>query len=283
MPYSAAIDRQNPTCFMFIIDQSGSMGDPLGGGESSKKKADSVADAINNLLRELAIRCAMAEGVRDYFHIGVIGYGASTGSAFSGPLRGKEIVPISEVAENPARVDQRTKKVEDGAGGLVNESVKFPVWFEPVANNGTPMCKAFSVATSIIRGFVSAHPNCFPPIIIHLTDGESTDGDPTSVMHELTSISSSDGNVLLFNCHISSAPVPPITFPQSPSGLPDMYARMLFDNSSELTPKMLEVAKNFSFDLSPGSKGFVFNADAVLIIQVLDIGTRHVVSADSNR
>ena len=62
-----------------------------------------------------------------------------------------------------------------------------------------------------------------------------------------------------------------------------MYAKMLFDNSSELTPKMIEVARNFSFDLLPGSKGFVFNADAVLIIQVLDIGTRHVATDDMNR
>lgn len=283
MTYSAAIDRQNPTCFMFIVDQSGSMGDALGGGESGKKKADSVADAINNLLRELTIRCAMAEGIRDYFHIGAIGYGTTVGPAFSGFLQGKDIVPISQVAENPARLEQRTRKVEDGAGGLVSESIKFPVWFEPVANNGTPMCKAFSMAGNIIRDFVSKYPNCFPPIVIHFTDGESTDGDPTNAMHELTAINTSDGSVLLFNCHISSAPVAPIAFPQTNSGLPDIYAKMLFDNASDLTPKMLEVAKNFSFDLSPGSKCFVFNADAVLIIQVLDIGTRHVVSGDANR
>ena len=283
MTYSSAIDRQNPTCFLFVLDQSGSMGDPLGGASAGKKKADSVADAINNLLRNLSIRCARAEGIRDYFHIGAIGYGASVGPAFSGSLIGKEIVPISQVAEYPARIEDRTRKVDDGAGGLVDESVKFPVWFEAVANNGTPMCSAFSKAINIVKGFVSTYPNCFPPIVIHFTDGESTDGDPTNVMRELTSISSTDGNVLLFNCHISSASVPSIAFPNSNSTLPDMYAKMLFDNSSELTPKIIEVARNFSFDLLPGSKGFVFNADAVLIIQVLDIGTRHVATDDMNR
>lgn len=283
MTYSAAIDRQNPTCFVFIVDQSGSMGDSLDGSESAKKKADSVADAINNLLRELTVRCAKAEGVRDYFHISAIGYGATVGPAFSGPLSGKEIVPISQVAENPARVDQRTRQVENGVGGLVNENIKFPVWFEPVANNGTPMCKAFKMATSVVQSFVSKYPNSFPPIVIHLTDGESTDGDPTGAMRELTSISTSDGNVLLFNCHISSSTANQIKFPQSSIGLPDMYARMLFDNSSELTPKMIESAKNFSFDLPLGSKCFVFNADSVLIIQVLEIGTRSVVSAEFDR
>lgn len=283
MAYTAEISRQNPTCFMFVIDQSGSMADPFGGSESKKKKADGVADAINNLLRELTIRCARDEGVRDWFHVGVIGYGANVGSALSGSLSGRELVPISQIAENPAKVEQRIKKVEDGTGGLVDETVKFPVWFEPVANGGTPMRQAFSIAAKVIQGFVSAHPSCFPPIVIHLTDGESTDGDPTDMMRSLTSISSSDGGVLLFNCHISSSAATPIAFPNSPAGLPDMYSRMLFENSSELTSHMIEAAKNYGFELSPGSKGFVFNADLVLLIQVLDVGTRPSVSSEGLR
>ncbi len=274
MAYSAEISRQNPSCFMFLIDQSGSMSDPFAAGDSKKRKADGVADALNNLLRELTIRCAKDEGIRNYFHIGVIGYGATVGPGFSGPLRGKELALISEVAENPARVDQRTKKIEDGTGGLVDETVRFPVWFEPVSNGGTPMCQAFGVATKIIQGFLAAHPGCFPPVVIHFTDGESTDGDPSNAMHELTSLSSLDGNVLLFNCHISSTAGTPIAFPFSPDGLPDQYARLLFDAASELTPYMREMARKYGFDLPLGSKGFTFNADLVLVIQALDIGTR---------
>ncbi len=53
MPYTAEISRNNPSCFIFLIDQSGSMSDPFGGGESTKKKADAVADVINRLLQNL--------------------------------------------------------------------------------------------------------------------------------------------------------------------------------------------------------------------------------------
>jgi hypothetical protein len=67
MAYSAEISRKNPTCFLFLIDQSGSMADPFGTGESKKRKADGVADAINNLLRELGIRCAKDEGIREFW------------------------------------------------------------------------------------------------------------------------------------------------------------------------------------------------------------------------
>ena len=52
MPYTAEISRVNPTCFLFLIDQSGSMAERFG-GEAGKTKAEGVADAINRLLQTL--------------------------------------------------------------------------------------------------------------------------------------------------------------------------------------------------------------------------------------
>ncbi|MBS2966891.1 hypothetical protein KGA66_27910, partial [Actinocrinis puniceicyclus] len=82
MAYSIEISRANPTCFVFLLDQSTSMEDAMTGGEISKRKADVVADALNRLLFELSLKCAKEEGVRDYFHVAVLGYGARVGSAF---------------------------------------------------------------------------------------------------------------------------------------------------------------------------------------------------------
>jgi hypothetical protein len=73
MPYSAEISRSNPTCFLFLIDQSGSMADAVP-NQANRRKADAVADAINRLLQNLVIRCAKEEGVRDYFYAGLIGF-----------------------------------------------------------------------------------------------------------------------------------------------------------------------------------------------------------------
>ena len=146
MSYTAGISRTNPSCFLFLIDQSGSMADKFGAGESSKSKADAVADAINNLLRNLTIKCAKGEGIRDYYEVGVIGYGSSVGSAFKGELAGQGFVPISQVANNPFRVEERIKKIDDGAGGLVDQKVRFPVWFESSAGGGRPMCQALNLA-----------------------------------------------------------------------------------------------------------------------------------------
>lgn len=274
MTYSAEISRSNPTCFVFLIDQSASMVDAIGSSETPQRKADVVSDAINRLLTELAVKCAKEEGVRDYFYVAVIGYGQSVGSAFQGSLSGHDLVPLSIVADNPAKIDERTKKVPDGAGGLVETSVTFPLWVEPVANNGTPMCRALAMADSLVSKWVEEHAACFPPIVLNLTDGEANDGDPTETATSIQSRASADGTALLFNLHVSGTNAPSVTFPESSAGLPDKYATTLFNMSSVLPSHMRSYAAQLGFQASEGARGFVYNADIASVIQFLDIGTR---------
>jgi hypothetical protein len=99
MPYAAEISRANPSCFLFLIDQSGSMADPFGAGESRKRTADGVADAINHLLRELVLKCSRTEGVWDYYHVGVLGYGTQIGSAFGGSLAGRDLGERADIRQ----------------------------------------------------------------------------------------------------------------------------------------------------------------------------------------
>jgi len=274
MAYTAEISRANPSCFLFLIDQSGSMADPFGGAEAGKRKADGVADAINRLLQNLIIKCAKSEGVRDYYDVGVFSYGANVGPVLGGTLAGRDLVPISEVADNPARVEERTKKVDDGTGGLVDQNVKFPVWFDAVANGGTPMCEALGRSKQIIQEWVDKHPDSFPPIVINITDGEATDGEPTPYGDTIQQLATNDGKVLLFNCHISSTAASPVVFPDSDVGLPDEYARLLFGMSSVLPAKIREAAQSEGFTVGEKARGFAFNADLVELIRFLDIGTR---------
>ena len=212
--------------------------------------------------------------MRDYYNVGVIGYGHHVGPAFAGTLSGRELVPVSDIANYPARIEERTKKIDDGAGGLVDQTIKFPIWFDAVANNGTPMCAAFGRAQGILSNWLIEHQDCFPPIVINITDGESTDGDPTSAAASIKELSSRDGNVLLFNLHLSSSNANPTEFPGAESGLPDQYAQLLFSISSVLPDYMMSIARQEGFAVSEGARGFVFNADIVSVIRFLDIGTR---------
>lgn len=277
MAYSAEISRNNPTLFVFLIDQSGSMAEGIPNSEQpERRRADALSVIINKSLQNLVLRCAKEEGVRDYFSVCVIGYGSKVGPAFSGPLTGRETVPISDVGNMPARVEQKVKKTDDGAGGILEQTIRLPIWFDPVADGGTPMCSAFAQVQNVVQRWLAQHPDCFPPVVIHITDGESTDGDPTTLMQSLTALSSSDGSVLLFNIHISSdGTARPVAFPDSATDLPNQYASMLFENASPLTYTMRAVANSQDgMNLSDGARGYVFNGDMVLVIQALDIGTR---------
>lgn len=272
MSYSLRIDRAHPTCIVFMIDQSGSMSDPISGSEN-KPKMVAASDALNKCLRELTLKCPREEGqIKSYFDIGVIGYGQIVGSAFKGQFAGRDIVPIGELADNPARTEERIKKEDDGAGGVLERSIRFPTWIDPIANGQTPMCLAFQKAHSLLQNWLPTHQDCYPPIVINITDGEATDGDPSFNAESIKQLSTNDGNVFLFNIHISSLNINPIYFPDEGSELPNEYASLLFRMSSQLTPKMKETIQ-LETPINENARAFVFNADITGMIKALETGT----------
>ena len=148
MAYSAEISRANPGCVLFLVDRSGSMSLPY---EGVGTKADYVADVLNKTLQNLISKSAREDGVRDYFDVGVIGYGdEGSRSALSGALTTSLIHPISSLEKHPLRLEARQQRVPDGVGGLVELDVKFPVWFESRANGSTPMCDALVQAAAVL-------------------------------------------------------------------------------------------------------------------------------------
>lgn len=250
------------------------MGDPFAGAGTGRSKAQELADVINRLLQNLVTRCAKGEEVRDYFEIGVIGYGQTVGHVLQGQLAGRDFVPISHIAFNPVRLENRNKKTPDGAGGLVEQSFQFPVWLDPINSGATPMCEALRRAKAALETWVAGHATSYPPTVVHVTDGESTDGDPSSLAQEIQSIATTDGPVCLFNLHLSSAAAKPITFPASEADLPDQFARLLFLMSTPLPDRIRREAASEGYAVSDGSRGFAFNADLVEAIRFIDIGTR---------
>ena len=98
--------------------------------------------------------------------------------------------------------------------------------------------------------------------------------DITDAAVEVKALKSNDGNVLLFNAHVSSSPAPALCFPAEEDGLPDKFARLLFRMSSILPPKLMAAAKDEGYAIAGPARGFVFNADLVSIVRFLDIGTR---------
>jgi hypothetical protein len=273
MPYSAEISRTNPACVLILIDQSKSMAEPFA-GQPDKAKCDGVADAVNRLIQNLVLKCAKIDGVRDYFHVGVIGYGGELSAGLGGTLPDDVLVPIGRLADSPLRVETRTRQADDGAGGTVEQTVKFPVWFDPRAYGRTLMNAAFEAAETTVSQFILQYPDSYPPIVLNITDGRPSDANPQPVARRIRSLATTDGAVLVFNLLLSADPKPPVYFLSDESLLVDTYAKLLFRMSSELPPKLLAAARADGFAVGKGSRGVVFNADLVAVVRFLDIGTR---------
>ncbi|MEX0820746.1 MAG: vWA domain-containing protein [Rhodothermales bacterium] len=277
MAYSAEISRSSPTAILFLLDQSASMQDVFGGaeqrGDAAPSKARVLADTVNSLLQNLVLRCAKEDGVRDYFHVGIVGYGERVQPlirpAAESPTA-PNFVPISYLAERPLRLEQRVRQVNGE-----QRKVKFPIWFDPRAKNGTPMCQALDLAAQIVRDWIDLHPHDFPPIVVNVTDGEATDGDPLEFARQLRSFATDDGEALLFNVHLSSSEAPAVELPDAAAELPrEDYALQLFQMSSPLPFSMRAAAEQEGYRVNLDTRGFVFNADPASLVRFLEIGTR---------
>jgi hypothetical protein len=214
-----------------------------------------------------------ADGIRDFFHVGMISYGGRVTSAFAGALAGKDVVPVSLLANNPLRVEVRTR----------TRWTMAPAGWSMSSSSSRLVRGPTDRANAHVRGAQGEGPTAdvphrasglLPALVINITDGQPTDGDPREPAKELCALASTDGNVQLFNAHLSDKRAAPVEFPEEEASLPDDYARLLFRISSELPPKLVEAARANRLAVGPHSRGFVFNADLVAVIRFLDIGTR---------
>ncbi len=278
MPYQAEISREHPTCFLFVIDQSGSMDEIT---EAGRSKAGFVADVLNKTLYTLVTNCSKADGVRNYFDVGVIAYsGSEVAGGFGGALSEDIVHPIHAISKHTLRVEERKKKMDDGAGGIIEMKTKFPVWFDPKSAGGTPMRAALSRTIKTVGDWCEQHPGSYPPTILHVTDGQSTDGTPEEIADGLRQISTKDGQALLFNLHLTTGGAPEIVFPTAETDLDDEYSRMLFRMSSPLPAHLAKFAGDKGYVIADGSRGFIFNGDPQCIVDFFEIGTRPKLVAD---
>ena len=268
MSYNAEISRLNPALIVILLDQSRSMGERFGSSETTRSKAQGVADALNRLLQELTIKATKAEGIRDYFYIYTLGYGHPVEPLIPNASIDRPM-PISKIADSSACIETRQKIMPNGE----HVSIRFPVWVNPKNYGWTHMCEGLNRALSVVKIWKESYPNSFPPIIFNLTDGGATDGDPRVPAASLRSIIFEDGEPLLINLHLSSRSSQSIRFPATPDGIKDKHAKTLFDISSELPQFALNQLTAMGESVKIGSRAFIFNADLASVITMLNVGT----------
>jgi hypothetical protein len=279
-PYSAQITRATPTAFIFMLDQSCSMSSTVSYKGKDISKGDAVAMIVNQQIEELINRCIKTNEIRHYYDLAMIGYGDKINCGWHGDLEGKEFASPAELHDHPFKRITTTEE-KHTRNGIVRKEVEKISWVDPdTSGNWTDMYDAFEKAKALLENWMRNYKDkdCYPPTIINITDGEynnTTYEDMLLVTNEIKSMFTNDGNVQIFNIHISDSGNV-ISFPTDKTELGgDNFAEKLFDFSSLLPLRYNDEISKVRNDNNTGirHKAMAMNADMGTLIQLMDIGT----------
>lgn len=279
--YTAQITRNTPTAFIFLIDQSGSMQNYTTLYGEEMPMAEAVARIVNHQLNELVLRCIKGSETRDYYDIAIIGYGEKAYSGWKGELEGRDFVKPSELKEHPYKKITTKKETRTRKGVKVVE-VEEVQWIEAEATEGwTRVHCAFEKAKGLLNEWMEKHheKDCYPPTIINITDGEFNGATKEYVLqqaNELKSMFTNDGNVILFNIHISANKAVCVTCPASKDEVSfSSLATTMYEMSSLLPMRYSDSIADLRGDGTPNNRytAMSINADMSTLIQLMDIGT----------
>lgn len=280
-PYTAQITRNTPTAFIFMIDQSVSMQKETQLYGETMAMSEAVARIVNHQINELVLRCIKGSETRDYYDIAIIGYGENAYSGWKGELEGRDFVKPSELKEHPYKKITIKKETRTRKGIKVVE-VEEVQWIEADATKSwTRVHHAFDKAKQLLQNWMNEHhdKDCYPPTIINITDGEFNGASKEYVLqqaNELKSMFTNDGNVILFNIHISANKGMSVTCPADKKEVSsNVLATTLYELSSLLPERYSDRIADLRNDTIPSDRytAMSVNADMSTLIQLMDIGT----------
>lgn len=281
--YTQEITRRHRTAFVIMLDRSASMQGRVRFGRMMMTKAEAVAYTANALVTELIDRSRRTDGVRDYYDIAIVGYGGD----------GVEVLPdgdgfrsIEELSRHAPRMSRMAfeELLPDGSAAMVEHSRE--QWVEQKAEGTTPMYEAMLRVRDLLSEWCSKEENreSFPPIVINITDGEASDcsdAELLDISSQVRALSTSDGNVLLLNIHITSSDaMPSIIFPMADELLSaSRHARTLAECSSLMPEAFSEAIHELKgAGAVPPYYGMGYNATIVELLSIINIGSRSITN-----
>lgn len=288
--YSAPITRTTPAMVGFVLDMSGSMCEEIIFEGFRMTKCDALGTIVNRTIHEMVSRCRKPSSYYNYFEFMAIGYSEDkTVDLFEDTIgesdEGGSFYTVNDLTSAPVEHTEQNRKYIDIAGEERFKKYMVPQYIHPTAGGNTPMYKALKKTYDLTKSWIEAHSATrnFPPIIIHITDGETTDASMPEVValsHKIKSLRTADGNVLLLNIHVigSETEINTIKFPSHKDELQSLKnAQDLFEMSSIFPESMLPMVKEVkdAIDVNEVSTArmMTFNASMVTILEAINIGT----------
>lgn len=221
MPYETLATSKTPALIIYVLDVSASMSQPLG----SKRRIDVVVDALSAALRQMVFRSTKGARVAPRYRIAMFAYTDQVYDLLPGIKTVDQVVTRGVPQLNPLRT--------------------------------TDTALAFEQVEQLLQRELpdlERHP---APLVCHMTDGEYTGADPTSIVRRLANMQTADGKVLVENIFISDQILPePIPNPKAwPGVLPSTklsndYAKKLRAISSPLPDSYRQMMQESGYQLA---------------------------------
>jgi hypothetical protein len=208
MPYTVPATSKTPALIIYLLDVSGSMGEPLGG----KTKIEVISDALHQVAVRMVQRSTKGTTVAPRYRIAMFAYSSQVTDLLGG------IKTVAELAQM-------------GVPRL-----------QPM--DATDTAAAFREAERLLNAELGNLQDCPAPLVCHMTDGEyNSGGDPEAVARRIMAMSVPDGNVLIENIFVTDKALSQnMADPKGWEGVTDEtplaspYAETLFRMSSAIPP-----------------------------------------------
>lgn len=187
MYYQRKVERGHPALIQMVLDDSGSMSTSMAGTTDARYQWVERYSGI--ILKELLARSMEVSpqgtpNVKARYYLDVIKYGSSA-----------EVWNKNSSKDEEIDIGEAVKKFGDDGGSF------------GLGGNlgGTSTAVAFQLALQRLKNALQKErfKDSFPPIVFHLTDGESHD-NAESFAQQMMQLISTDGNVLVVNAFIGT-------------------------------------------------------------------------------
>lgn len=248
-------------------------------GRQWMSKAQAVTLITSSLLQEFIDRCRRTDTIRNYYDIAIVGYGNDKIEMLLGE---KGWVSIDKIATYRTSSFKMICELAEEDGSYYTVEHNIPLWFEPKAEGNTPLYEALVTIKNLVSEWCGdvMHKECFPPIVINITDGECSDCLPNDLQALASTIRSEgtlDGNVLLMNIHLSNMDgTRSLVFPtdEELEGVSTL-TRIMADMSSTMPEIFNSAIEGLKGRLhTPPFKAMGYNANIVELLSILNIGSR---------
>ena len=220
MPYEILATSITPMLYIYLLDVSLSMSQPLG----ERRRIDVVMDALGATLRQMVYRSTKGRILSPRYRIAMYAYSDHVYDLLDG-VKSVEYVARLGV---PVLSTMHT----------------------------TETAKAFAQAEKLLQAELPNLQGCPAPLVCHMTDGENTSKDPEPIVRRIMQMAVPDGHVLVENIFISDQILPksvgdPYRWPGilPNTRLTNDYARKLRAMSSPLPASYRQMMLEMNYHL----------------------------------